>query len=99
MPKRPRTYQLAAATQRKPRPDRRASSSARGYDAAWQKVRRAFLAEHPLCERCTAASRTAAATQVHHRQTIADRPDLRLNWSNLEALCEPCHIEHHRDKS
>lgn len=50
-----------------------------------------FLRRHPLCNRCQSKGLTVEAAEVHHVQTIADRPDLRLDWANLEALCKPCH--------
>lgn len=34
---------------------------------------------------------------VHHKQTIEDRPDLRLDLSNLESLCDSCHQKTHHD--
>jgi len=66
----------------------RPSSSARGYDAAWRKLRAAFIRAHPVCQHpgCTAASLDA-----DHIKSIAERPDLRLEWSNLRALCRSHH--------
>jgi 5-methylcytosine-specific restriction endonuclease McrA len=53
------------------------------------------LAEHPWCElrlACQDAPITARlATEVHHRQTIRNAPERRLDWSNLAAVCRPCH--------
>jgi len=70
---------------------RRGSSAARGYDVAWQRLRLAYLAQHPLCRMCEAQGRVTAASVVDHVLTIADRPDLRLDWNNLQPLCKPCH--------
>jgi 5-methylcytosine-specific restriction enzyme A len=64
----------------------RGTSTQRGYDAAWRAVRKQFLAKNARCVHCG-----ALATEADHIQSIADRPDLRLNWSNLRALCKPCH--------
>lgn len=66
----------------------RPKSGERGYDADWRAVRRQYLAAHPGCqhEGCT-----AAATEVHHVQSVASRPDLRLHWSNLSGLCRHHH--------
>lgn len=58
---------------------------------AWRVTRKAYLAEHPLCERCRAEGLTVPATVVHHRIDRRDRPDLALEWDNLEALCATCH--------
>lgn len=69
----------------------RQSAARRGYDSTWWKVRRAFLSQHPLCEDCQAAGRVRTADQVHHVKKVADRPDLRLDPSNLMSLCRSCH--------
>lgn len=59
---------------------RRPSAGERGYDADWRAVRRQYLAAHPDCSH---PGCTAAATEVDHIQSVKDRPDLRLHWSNL----------------
>ncbi|MGI4945841.1 MAG: HNH endonuclease [Janthinobacterium lividum] len=69
----------------------RGSSTSRGYDGAWRKVRAAKLAEEPLCRMCMAQGRVTEATEVHHEQPISLRRDLRLTPSNLIPLCHPCH--------
>jgi 5-methylcytosine-specific restriction protein A len=71
--------------------ERRASASARGYDRTWQRLRLMVLAAEPLCRHCAAAGRATTATEVHHVIPIRDRPDMRLNRSNLVPLCKPCH--------
>ena len=75
----------------------RGSAWRRGYDDDWRSVRREYLAEHPFCERQSKCGRLPMsmrlATEVHHRQTVARRPDLRLDPTNLEALCHACHSE------
>lgn len=73
------------------RDSRRGSAASRGYDAAWRRCRSAFLLKHPLCQFCETAGRVEEATVVDHIITIEDRPDLRLDWSNLRPLCKPCH--------
>lgn len=73
------------------RPDRRPSAKDRGYDAAWNRLRRAKLNADPLCEECNHLGRVVRATMVHHIQTIEAAPELRLEWSNLMSLCEACH--------
>lgn len=67
----------------------RGSSTERGYDRAWQRLRRAFLAEYPLCMDCS--PRVTVATEVHHVRKVRDYPQLRLEWSNLMACCRACH--------
>lgn len=64
----------------------RPSATARGYDADWRALRARFLAAHPRCAVCD-----APAAEVDHVETVAERPDLRLAWSNLRAMCRPCH--------
>jgi len=33
--------------------------------------------------------------ELHHIKTVADRPDLAYELSNIEVLCSECHREHH----
>lgn len=69
----------------------RGSATQRGYGARWQRVRAAYIARHPLCERCEAGGYTQEARLVHH----IDRNARNNNFSNLESLCNECHdIEH-----
>jgi 5-methylcytosine-specific restriction enzyme A len=89
VPTRPLPHRLPGRTASSPRP--RENSCARGYDRHWQKLRAATLAERPLCEDCLACNRLTAATECHHLRKVADRPDLRLDGSNLLSLCRACH--------
>lgn len=66
----------------------RGSAAARGYDAAWKRCRRLFLAANPWCE---AHGAPCVALEVDHKESIAERPDLRLSWSNLRGLCKSAH--------
>lgn len=68
---------------------RRATRSGpRVYDTArWKALRRAVLAERPICEACG----KAAATEVDHVVRVSARPDLAFERSNLQARCKPCH--------
>jgi 5-methylcytosine-specific restriction enzyme A len=63
----------------------RLGARARGYDAAWERVRAAFLVAHPRCQRCG-----APAVDVDHVVAIDDGGP-RLDPANLRALCHPCH--------
>ena len=68
----------------------RGSAEERGYDSDWRRLRAAKLAVDPICElrtRCMGM----VASEVHHVIPIRDRPDLRLEWSNLRSACKPCH--------
>ena len=69
----------------------RGSACKRGYDRRWRKVRELFLKQHPLCRDCLEKEIFEPAVEVHHIQKIADRPELRMNITNLMALCKRCH--------
>lgn len=66
---------------------------------AWKKLRQAYLSEHPMCERCARVGRIRPATQVHHKIHLTpenvDDPNIALNMSNLESLCDECHAKEH----
>lgn len=57
----------------------------------WVRLREAFREANPLCSACQAAGRVEPATEVHHIIKRESRPDLALEWSNLESLCKSCH--------
>ena len=57
---------------------------------AWRAVRETFLRAHPLCCRCGAEARLTPARVVDHVTPIKDG-GARFEWSNLQALCVPCH--------
>lgn len=57
------------------------------YGHEWRKIRDAYKAEHPYCERPGCGK---DADQVHHK--IAQRDGGTHAWDNLEALCR-----HHHD--
>ena len=61
------------------------------YDRTWVKLRRMVLAEEPVCRSCQKSNRITPSKEVHHIIPIAENPDLRLERSNLMALCKPCH--------
>ncbi len=71
--------------------DRR-SAAARGYDSAWRRERKKFLAEHPLCLKCFDEKKIVRATVVDHIKP--HRGDMNLFWdrSNWQPLCK-----HHHD--
>lgn len=71
-------------------PDR-PSAANRGYSSRWQRVSKAYLRKHPLCVKCLAEGRFAAATVVDH--IVPHRGNQMLMWSdaNWQALCKPCH--------
>ena len=74
--------------------DNRESSSKRGYDRQWAKVRKMKLSNNPFCERCTIRGRLTPATMVHHK----DRNPWNRSFDNLESICIDCHNDEHRDE-
>lgn len=80
----------------------RGSASRRGYDAAWRALRDQVVIERgSRCEQCGCivslrkadANRYAPVAHVDHIVSIEERPDLRLDKSNLRTLCAICHSE------
>lgn len=70
----------------------RGSAASRGYDADWRRIRLLALErDHHLCQACLRAKRAVRATDVHHKVSIAEAPELRLVLDNLESLCHGCH--------
>lgn len=59
----------------------------RGYDAVWRRFRVWFVARHPVCEDCG----RMPTKEVHHKQKLADHPELRCVESNCLGLCKRCH--------
>lgn len=57
----------------------------------WRNLRQFFLSQNPLCVMCEANGQLVTATVVDHIIPRRDRPDLELEESNLQGLCEPCH--------
>lgn len=91
MPEKPRTFRLDgyrdAAERSRAVTRARGSAAARGYDAAWRRLRLAVLAEEPLCRFCKAEGKVTPATVVDHIDGNAwNRARL-----NLRPLCKPCH--------
>lgn len=72
---------------RKARHDqRRPSARQRGYDAAWERASKAYLAR-PGNDRCDCG---APAVLVRHIKSIRIRPDLRTVESNWRPGCQRC---------
>lgn len=69
----------------------RVSSRKRGYDSRWEKARRFYLSEHPLCVMCMKKGDVTPAAVVDH--IIPHRGDQQLFWdrSNWQSLCKPHH--------
>lgn len=71
--------------------EERGTSGQRGYDGHWRKLRKRYLAKHPLCVKCEQAGKLTPATVVDH--IIPHRGNQALMWDedNWQALCKPCH--------
>ena len=52
---------------------------------------RMHLAAEPYCRYCARDGLVAAAQVTDHIVPIQVRPDLRLEWGNLQSLCRRCH--------
>src|SRR5713226_4875491 len=72
--------------------ERRGTSTERGYDSRWRRLRLLFLREHPLCADPFGdhEGRTTAAECIDH--VIAHKGDMDLFWnqSNWQPLCLRC---------
>lgn len=66
----------------------------------WRRTQARILKEnHYECERCKRKGLVVKASTVHHRKYLRKYPELALDDSNLEPICERCHFdEHHRRK-
>ena len=65
--------------------ERRGSSAAQGYGAAWRKLRGVVLREQPICRAC----QMAPASEVDH--VLPKRDGGTDDRGNLQGLCKPCH--------
>lgn len=82
------------------RPDYRKTAPQRGYDWRWQKLRKAYVAEHPWCEDCLLEGKHVPVHEVDHVIPFKSLDDpLRLDWHNCRSRCRPHHaLKTHRDK-
>lgn len=64
-----------------------------------QKKREVLKQQHFECQRCKQKGKYSKARTVHHKKYLRVHPELALEDSNLEAICDTCHYdEHHRRK-
>lgn len=61
------------------------------YGYAWQKYRKQYLRQNPLCAECAKLGKVTAATVIDHIQKHNN--DLSLFWdeANHQPLCANCH--------
>lgn len=62
-------------------------SPSRTYGRRWQTLRKAYLAQHPLCE----CGCERPATVVDHKRPHHGDHGLMYDWDNLQAMTKPCH--------
>jgi 5-methylcytosine-specific restriction protein A len=91
VPNRPQVHRAGGV---KPKPvENRGTAAQRGYGAAWQQARKAYLAANPLCRSCEQMNppRITAAVVVDH--VIPHRGDQERFWNeaNWQSLCKRCH--------
>ena len=68
---------------------------------AWQHCRNSYAqSRHGLCERCMSRGLYSPGVIVHHKIHLTpdniDRPDITMDWNNLELLCRDCHALVHK---
>ncbi|PZU87188.1 MAG: HNH endonuclease [Shinella sp.] len=84
--------QIASTRARNRRHDAvRSSASSRGYDAEWRAASHAYLLQHPYCAECARRGRATAATLVDHVIPVRLAPHRRMDRTNWQSLCTPCH--------
>jgi 5-methylcytosine-specific restriction enzyme A len=72
----------------------RGTHTKRGYDGSWSALRlRILKRDQYLCQHCLHRdNRMVPAEHVDHIKPFTSNGDpLRLDPSNLQALCQPCH--------
>lgn len=61
----------------------------------WTRLSQWYRQVHPLCSdpfgEHKRLGRIVAASEVHHRIGLAERPDLAFDVNNLMAVCRSCH--------
>lgn len=90
MPRKPSTHK--PITQLTPRHlEQRENSTQRGYTYKWQKARKLFIADNPLCIDCLAEGKLIRTDEVDH--IIPHKGDASLFWdrTNWRALCKSHH--------
>jgi len=66
------------------------TTTERGLGADWVRLRALKLATDPFCQINTHCIQGTIATEVDHIVPRSKRPDLRLEWSNLQSSCKAC---------
>jgi 5-methylcytosine-specific restriction endonuclease McrA len=87
----------AADAERAARAERLREQKAKSFynSFAWRKVRYQFLRTQPRPLRCAVCGRSTAdgvTLCVDHVKSVKRYPELRLNSSNLQVLCNECNL-------
>lgn len=65
----------------------------------WKNKRKAILIrDNYECQKCKSRGKFHKAECVHHKKHLKDYPELALEDSNLQSLCNACHNEEHPEK-
>lgn len=73
--------------------DYRVQSNAFYNSPTWRKLSKAHKRRNPLCAHCAKQDRTAVGDVTDHIIEISDDWSMRLEPSNLQTLCTPCHAK------
>ena len=82
---------LAAFRAEQARYHKRPPATARGYDSDWRALRAEVLAAEPMCRQCARQGIERRAQMVDHIEPIRIAPERRLDPTNCQPLCWPCH--------
>jgi hypothetical protein len=86
-------YRDLVRSQRKSRYDRNDETTKFENSKGWRKISHAVRHRNPICQAIEHGEQChRAATQVHHLEAPEFRPDLRIFWGNLVALCDRHHV-------
>ena len=86
------TPQYSHKSEQRPKNKYRESARKRGYDNDWQKLAKRYRRSvKGLCEECAREGFVHPSDVVDHMIPVIDAPELRLQWSNLDALCHKHH--------
>ena len=66
------------------------------YGRQWERIRRRYIAAHPLCEECQRHGRYVKAEHVHHVRPLSEGGT--HDEDNLMALCRKCHSKIHAER-
>ena len=67
------------------------STTQRGYGYDWVQLSGAFRVNYPWCTLCLLRGSKTLAQCVDHIIPHKRRESLRMDWRNLQSLCNRCH--------